>query len=212
VNPERAENVTSERKKVVAIAGSLRKGSYNRMLLQAATLVAPPTIAIEVYRDLGTVPVFDEDLEGDTSGGPPGVMAFRAAIREADAVLISTPEYNQSTSGVLKNAIDWLSRPGPDEVLIGKPIGIMGASGGRWGTRLAQANLRQVLTATESIVMPQPAIFVAEASKVFDEQGALKHDLLRQQLQKFMIAFRDWLWLVERRSLPRPADNHRLNS
>lgn len=212
MNPERAENVTSERKKVVAIAGSLRKGSYNRMLLQAATLFAPATIAIEVYPDLATIPVFDEDLEGDTSGGPLPVMALRAAIREADAVLISTPEYNQSTSGVLKNAIDWLSRPGPDEVLIGKPIGIMGASGGRWGTRLAQANLRQVLTATESIVMPQPAIFVAEASKVFDERGALKHDLLRQQLQKFMIAFRDWLWLVDRRSLPRPAGNHQLNS
>jgi chromate reductase len=101
----------------------------------------------------------------------------------------------------MKNAIDWLSRPGPDEVLIGKPIAIMGASGGRWGTRLAQANLRQVLTATESLVMPQPAIFVAESSKVFDAQGALLNDVLRQQLQKFMVAFRDWLRLTERHSL-----------
>jgi chromate reductase, NAD(P)H dehydrogenase (quinone) len=124
-------------------------------------------------------------------------MALRAVVRRADGILISTPEYNQSMSGVLKNAVDWLSRPGPDEVLIGKPIAIMGASGGRWGTRLAQANLRQVLTATESLVMPQPAIFVAESAKVFDDTGALLNDVLRQQLQKFMAAFDDWLSLAQ---------------
>jgi chromate reductase len=188
-------------KRIVAIAGSLRKGSYNRMLLRAATAIAPTEIRVDIYEHLADIPLFDEDLERETIGGPPSVMALRAAVRRADGLLISTPEYNHSPSGVMKNAIDWLSRPGPDEVLIGKPIAIMGASGGRWGTRLAQANLRQVLTATESLVMPQPAIFVAESSKVFDAQGTLLNDVLRQQLQKFMVAFRDWLRLMERHSL-----------
>ena len=196
---DKAEKIVAERKRVVAIPGSLREGSYNRLLLRAAARIAPAEMSIEVYGDLPAVPLFDEDLERDTGGGPPAVIALRNAVREADGLLISTPEYNQSMSGVLKNAIDWLSRPGPDEVLVAKPTAIMGASGGRWGTRLAQANLRQVLTATESLVMPQPAIFVAEAGKVFDERGSLQHDLLRQQLQKFVSAFSQWLEFFERR-------------
>jgi len=188
------------RKHLLAISGSLRKGSYNSMLLRAATALTPAEIAVEVYESLAAIPLFDEDVEARSNGGPP-VMDLRAAVRAADGLLISTPEYNQSMSGVLKNAIDWLSRPGPDEVLIGKPIAMMGASGGRWGTRLAQANLRQVLTATESLVMPQPAIFVAGASKVFGDHGQLLDDLLRQQLGKFMIAVADWLSLVGRPSV-----------
>src|SRR5256714_10554161 len=186
------------RKHLLAISGSLRKGSYNSMLLRAATALTPAEIAVEVYESLAAIPLFDEDVEARSNGGPP-VTHLRSAVREADGLLISTPEYNQSMSGVLKNAIDWLSRPGPDEVLVAKPTAIMGASGGRWGTRLAQANLRQVLTATESLVMPQPAVFVAEASKVFDERGSLQHDLLRQQLQKFVSAFSQWLEFFERR-------------
>jgi chromate reductase len=156
-------------------------------------------MAVTTHEDLATIPLFDEDLEKDTSGGPASVVALRAAVRDADGLLIATPEYNQAMAGVLKNAIDWLSRPGPEEVLVGKPIAIMGASGGRWGTRLAQANLRQVLTATESLVMPQPAIFVAEAAKVFADSGALLNDQLREQLQKFMTAFDDWPSLSQRR-------------
>lgn len=198
---EHAPNTPVAQKRIVAIAGSLRKGSYNRMLLRTASAVAPTEMHVEIYEDLADIPLFDEDLERETNGGPPSVLALRAAVRTADGLLISTPEYNHSPSGVMKNAIDWLSRPGPDEVLIGKSIAIMGASGGRWGTRLAQANLRQVLTATESLVMPQPAIFVAESSKVFDAEGALLNDVLRQQLQKFMVAFKDWLRLTERHSL-----------
>lgn len=188
---------------VLAIAGSLRQRSYNKMLLQTARTVSPPEVDLELYADLASIPLFDEDLERQTGGGPPPVKRLRAKVKAADGLLISTPEYNQSMPGVLKNAIDWLSRPGPEEVLIEKPVAIVGASGGRWGTRLAQANLRQVLTATESLVMPQPAIFVAESAKVFGDDGALTNDLLRKQLENFLRAFADWLRLLDKRSLPK---------
>ena len=188
---------------VLAIAGSLRQRSYNRILLQNARTLSPPELDLELYSDLASIPLFDEDLEFQTGGGPPPVKRLRAKVKAADGLLISTPEYNQSMPGVLKNAIDWLSRPGPEEVLMEKPVAIVGASGGRWGTRLAQANLRQVLTATESLVMPQPAIFVAESAKVFDDDGALTNDLLRKQLEKFLRAFADWLRLMDKRSLPK---------
>jgi len=183
--------------RVLAIAGSLRSGSYNRLLLANARTLVPPQLEIQLYSELASIPLFDEDLEQRTSGGPDSVKALRVLVAAADGLLISTPEYNQSMSGVLKNLIDWLSRAGPEEVLIGKPIAIMGASGGRWGTRLAQANLRQVLTATESLVMPQPAVFIAEAARVFDEQGQLAQDLTRKQLEKFLLSFSRWIELMQ---------------
>lgn len=184
-------------RRVLAIAGSLRSESYNRLLLANARTLAPPQLEIHAYSELALIPLFDEDLEQRTGGGPDVVKALRVLVASADGLLISTPEYNQSMSGVLKNVIDWLSRAGPEEVLIGKPIAIMGASGGRWGTRLAQANLRQVLTATESLVMPQPAVFIAEAARLFDEHGQLTQDLTRKQLEKFLIAFSRWMELIE---------------
>ena len=195
------ETRQSKRQNVLAIAGSLRHGSYNRLLLANAKALAPEHLEIEQYDALGSIPLFDEDLEQRTGGGPDAVRSLRGLVASADGLLISTPEYNQSMSGVLKNVIDWLSRAGPDEVLIGKPIAIMGASGGRWGTRLAQANLRQVLTATESLVMHQPAVFVAEAARLFDEDGKLSHELTRGQLKNFLLAFARWLELMQ---TPRP--------
>jgi chromate reductase len=187
----------SERPQIVlAIAGSLRHGSYNRLLLKNAASLAPKNLEIIPYDGLAAIPLFDEDLEQLTGGGPEPVRALRALVESVDGLLISTPEYNQSMSGVLKNLIDWLSRPGPAEVLIRKPIAIMGASGGRWGTRLAQANLRQVLTATESLVMPQPAIFIAEAGKFFNETGTLTNEQTQKQLSRFLVAFCQWLALM----------------
>src|SRR5581483_11429227 len=94
--------------------------------------------------DAPALPLFDEDLEPATLGGPDAVRQLRAQVAAGDGLLIATPEYNQSLPGVLKNAIDWLSRPWPDEVLAGKPVAVIGASSGRWGARLAQAALRQV--------------------------------------------------------------------
>ena len=191
-------SASAVRRRVLGIAGSLRAGSFNRTLLRSAASIGPASLGIELYDQLGLVPLFDEDLERETNGGPMAVRQLREKVKAADGLLISTPEYNQSVSGVLKNTIDWLSRPGPEEVLVGKPIAIMGASGGRWGTRLAQANLRQVLTATESLVMPQPAIFVAEGAKVFDANGELLSDLLRKQLEVFMVAFANWIAIMQR--------------
>ena len=187
--------------RVLAIPGSLRSASYNRRLLEAAVAASPPDVKIEIVYGMSAIPPFDEDLEQQTKVGPSAVKQLRSRVGAADGLLISTPEYNQSMPGVLKNVIDWLSRPGPEEVLIGKPVGIMGASGGRWGTRLAQANLRQVLTATESLVMPQPGIFVAEASRIFDQRGTLTDDLTRRMLQKFLSAFHRWLKMTGAPSL-----------
>src|ERR1051325_2041730 len=106
---------------LLGIAGSLRRGSYNRVLLRAASAVSPPDIGLEIYDGIAGLPLFDEDLEARTTGGPPAVKQLRDQVRAAAGLVIATPEYNQSMAGVLKNAIDWLSRPAPDEVLIKKP-------------------------------------------------------------------------------------------
>ena len=152
---------------VLAIAGSLRRGSWNRRLLAAATELAPPRLHLTVYDDLTSIPMFDEDHELTGRGG---VDALCARIAACDGLLLSTPEYNRSIPGVLKNAIDWISRT---DVLAGKPVAVIGATPGRWGTRLAQAELRRVLEATEAVVMPAPAVFVREVEALFNADGAL---------------------------------------
>lgn len=186
--------------RILALAGSLRRGSFNRLLLQAAVELAPARMNVEIYDGLGPIPLFNEDVEHATDHGPGEVRRLRDAIAAADGVLIATPEYNQSLPGALKNAIDWLSRPAPEEVLAGKPICIVGASGGRWGTRLAQSALRQILTATESVVMPAPALYVREAQHLFDDSGRLADEPTRAALRSIVGAFADWLDLVVRRS------------
>jgi chromate reductase len=167
---------------VLGIAGSLRRGSHNLALLHAAADLAPAGMVIRATGELASIPLFNEDLEAER---PPGVDRLLREVRAADGLLIATPEYNWGIPGVLKNAIDWLSRPSPDEVLIGKRVAIIGASGGRWGTRLAQAQLRQVLAATESAVMPAPALFVAE--------GRVGDPATRAGLQRVLAAFAGWL-------------------
>ena len=159
--------------RVLAIPGSLRRESWNRRLLAQAAVLAGPRMQIDLYDGLRELPMFDEDLEASTGGGPDAVRHLRAAVAGADGLLIATPEYNHSLPGVLKNAIEWLSRATPLEVLAGKPAAIIGASSGRWGTRLAQAALRQVLVATEAVVMPAPALFLRDAEQSFDAEGRL---------------------------------------
>ena len=179
-----------QRRDVLALPGSLRRGSFNRLLLQAAAANAPPGLRVEVYDELASVPLFSEDVEAETV--PAGVERLRERVEQADAVLIATPEYNQSIPGVLKNAIDWLSRP-PREVLIGKPMAVIGATAGRWGTRLAQSHLRHVLYATEALVMPQPSLFVAGASNLFDGAGRLVDEQTAQSLRELLAAFDSWI-------------------
>ena len=180
----------SMRPVVLALAGSLRRRSYNKQLLAAAELHARPMLSIRIYEDLASVPLFNEDLEADAP--PDGVVRLAAALVQADALLIATPEYNQGLPGVLKNAIDWLSRSEPD-LLDGKPTAIFGASAGPWGTRLAQASLRHTLTACGAIVMPQPQIYVREAANVFDSDGALTDERLRSSLSAFVGSFHSWI-------------------
>lgn len=179
--------------RILALPGSLRRNGYNRRLLEAAARVAPTGLRVEVYTELADIPLFDEDLELATQGGPDSVHLLRSAVAAADGILIATPEYNQSLPGVLKNAIDWLSRPAPDEVLAGKPVAITGASAGRWGTRLAQAALRQVLAATESQVMPAPMLFVRDAAQLFDDGNGLRDVATLQSLEALLRAFLRWI-------------------
>lgn len=177
--------------RILGLAGSLRRASWNRRLLQAAAALAPAGTTMEVYDALATVPLFDEDLELATPDGPPGVRALRAAIAAADGLVIATPEYNHALPGVLKNALDWLSRD--DRVLGELPVAVLGASSGPWGTRLAQASLRQVLHTCGTLVMPAPTLFVAHADTHFDPQGRLADPALHASLARFMEAFAGWI-------------------
>lgn len=181
---------------LLALPGSLRRHSCNRRLLAAAVELAPPGMEVRVYGDLAAIPLFDEDLEQETGGGPAAVRHLRAEVAAADGLLVATPEYNQSIPGVLKNALDWLSRETPGPVLSGKPAAVIGATAGRWGTRLAQAAVRQVLYATDSLVLPAPALFVAGAELLFDDEGRLADPTTRTQLAAVLAAFATWIDLV----------------
>jgi chromate reductase len=146
----------------VAIAGSLRASSYNRGLLRAAQDLAPRGLTITI-RDLAPLPLYNADVEAQ--GDPEPVAQLKAAVREADALLIPVPEYHYGVSGVLKNTIDWLSRPPERSVLRSKPAALMGASPGMAGTARAQLQLRQAFVYTQTWVMPPPPeILVAYAS------------------------------------------------
>jgi chromate reductase len=181
-------------RRVRCLAGSLRRHSWNRLLLLAAAAQAPASLQLELYDALAAVPLFDEDLESRDPAGPAGVQALRAAVAAADGVVIATPEYNQAIPGVLKNALDWLSRESPvGEVLAGKPVAVLGASSGPWGTRLAQASVRQVLHTCGALVMPAPSLFVARAAERFDAAGTLTDPATMQSLQQLLLAFGQWL-------------------
>jgi chromate reductase len=181
---------------VLALAGSLRRGSFNRLLLRAARDGAPGSMSVELCDSLESIPLFNEDVEAAQKHGPEPVLQLRRRVRAADGVVIATPEYNQSMPGVLKNLIDWLSRPGPDEVLAGKPVAVMGATPGMWGTRLAQYALRQTLAAVGARVMPEPALYVRNAGALFDGDGTLADSATRAQLGTLMTTFGEWIDLA----------------
>jgi chromate reductase, NAD(P)H dehydrogenase (quinone) len=185
---------TTRQRHVLAVAGSLRRDSINLALLRAAAQLAPACLAVTVFDRLATVPLFNEDVEA--RGLPPGVKAFRDEVAAADGLLISTPEYNHSMPGVLKNAIDWLSRPAPDTVLVGKPVAVVGATTGYWGTRLAQAALRQVLFSTQSLVLQRPGFSARNARDLFDADGQLIDVATTEALRSVMQDFSAWIDLV----------------
>ncbi|HEX6490547.1 MAG TPA: NADPH-dependent FMN reductase [Gaiellaceae bacterium] len=166
--------------KVLGISGSLRRHSHNRQLLLAAADLLPPGVAFELFEGLKDVPPFDEDDEGDPV--PAGVARLRAAIAGADTLLISTPEYNSSLPGQLKNALDWASRPQATSVLMNKPVAVIGASTGAFGAVWAQAELRKVLAAAGARVL-EGELALGHAHERFDARGSLGEDALRGQLQ-----------------------------
>lgn len=192
-------------RRVLALPGSLRRESYNRLLLRAAAERAPEGLSISIYGDLTDIPVYNEDLRDDTGSVPEPVRRLRDALAAADALLIATPEYNQSIPGAVKNLIDWLSVGTPDRVLTGKPIAVIGASTGAWGTRLAQAAVRQTLAACECLVLPGPAVFVREAAALFDAEGHLVDERAGQVLDTMLVAFAEW---INRVAPVRRGDSH----
>lgn len=179
--------------RVLGFAGSLRKDSYNASLLRAAAELAPAGLSVTLF-DLADVPLYNGDIE--KAGDPPAVTRFKDAIMAADGLLMATPEYNHGVPGVLKNAIDWASRPPGESVLNRKPVALMGASIGITGTARAQSQLRQAFEFTNSWCMAQPELLVFHAQEKFGWSGTLKDDSTRGYLARFMMSFRDWLTLL----------------
>lgn len=177
---------------VVGFAGSLRRGSYNRALLRAATELAPSALHIVIH-ELDEIPLYNGDVE--TAGAPSGVVQLRDAIRKADGLLIATPEYNHGVPGVLKNTIDWLSRPPRDSALNGKVAAVMGASPGMTGTARGQAQLRQAFVFTNTYALLQPEVLVGRAHEKFDADGHLVHEATRDFLATFLQHFTDLIAL-----------------
>ena len=177
---------------IVGISGSLRLASFNTMLLNAAAGVAPAGSTIDV-RSIAGIPLYDGDVE--TQEGVPGeVTALKDAIAGADGLLIVTPEYNNSIPGVLKNAIDWLSRPPADirRVFGGKPVAIIGATPGLGGTRLSQAAWLPVLRTLGAAAWFGGTLLVANAAKVFDADGHIVDAAIRTRLETFMKGFAEF--------------------
>ena len=180
--------------KFLGICGSLRRESFNRKLLRAAIEMLPEGHTIEVF-DLAPIPLYNNDVY--ELGFPPPVVAFREAVRGADALLIATPEYNYSVPGVLKNAIDWASRPPRGSALHHEPVALMGASPGGFGTVRSQLALRQVFLFTKSIVLPEPELYVSAAHEKFDRDGNLEDDETRRRIRALLEALVAWTRRVE---------------
>lgn len=176
--------------RILGIAGSLRAGSLNKALLRAAADLAPEGLAIELF-DLADVPLYNGDVED--AGDPPGVAALKMAIAAADGVLFATPEYNHGVPGVMKNAVDWASRPPRRAPLGGKPVGLIGASPGQTGTARGQSQLRQAFEFTDSYCMPQPELLVFKAHEKFDAEGRLTDEATAKYLQRYLAAFGEWV-------------------
>ncbi|MEM3716478.1 MAG: NAD(P)H-dependent oxidoreductase [Candidatus Bathyarchaeia archaeon] len=167
---------------IVGFAGSLRKSSYNKMLLRAALNLLPKDAKLEIL-DLEGLPLFNQDLEYDM---PETVKRFKSKIKEADALLIATPEYNSSMPGVLKNALDWASRPYEDNSLDGKPVAIMGASIGMLGGARAQTHLRQILSSLNAYVVNKPEVVVNFANEKFDAESKLKDERAKAYIRQLL--------------------------
>lgn len=176
--------------RVVALAGSLRRASFNRALVRAARELAPAGMSLEQV-EIGGLPFYDADVEA--AGDPPAVDAFKTALTRADGLIIATPEYNDGIPGILGNAIDWGSRLPGRAPLTGKPVALMGASPSQVGTARAQLHLRQVLGHVRALVLPPPELLVAKAHERFDPELRLIDDGTRRVLADLLRRFARWI-------------------
>ncbi|MBV9425288.1 MAG: NAD(P)H-dependent oxidoreductase [Solirubrobacterales bacterium] len=172
---------------ILGVAGSLRRGSYNRMLLRAAGASLPPGVRFTEYDGLKAIPAFDED---DEASLPLSVSRWRAAIAGAGGILFATPEYNSSVPGHLKNAIDWASRPFSATVLRNKPVAVIGASTGMFGAVWSQAETRKALAAAGARVIDRE-LAVPFAHEAFDEAGSLRDGDLTLELDNILVELLD---------------------
>jgi chromate reductase len=175
--------------KILGIAGSLRRGSFNAAALRAAQELAPAGMTIDIF-DIAAIPLYNEDVKAQ--GFPPVVADLRARIKAADGLLLATPEYNYSTSGVMKNVIDWASRP-PEQPFDGKPIALMGASGGVLGTARAQYHLRQMFIFLNAHILNRPEVFIGGAAGKFDAEGKLTDQPTRDFVAAMLVAYKAWI-------------------
>ena len=174
--------------RILGIAGSLRRKSYNRAALRAAQQLAPEDAVIDIF-ELDGIPVFSED---DERQPPVKIVELKKRIREADAILFVTPEYNYSIPGGLKNAIDWASRPYGDNAWNGKPVAVMGASLGMLGTARAQYHPRQVFVFLNMLAINQPEVMIANAGQNFDAEGNLTNETTKKSIRQLLANLVGW--------------------
>jgi chromate reductase, NAD(P)H dehydrogenase (quinone) len=174
--------------KILGFAGSLRAGSYNKALLRAAIELLPKGVSLEIFEIEG-IPPFNQDIEKDM---PTKIREFKSKIREADAILIATPEYNYSVPGVLKNAIDWASRPYGDNAFEGKPAAIMSASVGMLGGARAQYHLRQIFVFLNMYPINGPEVILSFSQDKFDANGKLTDENTKKFLRHLLQNLADW--------------------
>lgn len=175
--------------KILALSGSLRKGSYNTALIQAAKELAPKDMEITFF-DISTLPLYNQDLDEEF---PVSAQALKDAVTVSDALIIATPEFNRSLSGSLKNALDWGSRPWGNNSFAGKSVLVVGASTGTIGTAVAQQHLKQILLFLDMKVMGQPEFYLGGASQKFDERGTLTDEETRKYLAEALTALKEYI-------------------
>lgn len=174
--------------KIAVFVGSLQEKSFNKMLAKNLEAVAPEGVEFD-YVDISTLPLFNQDLEAEF---PTPAQAMKDIVEAADGVLFVTPEYNRSIPGVLKNAIDWASRPWGSNSFAGKPAGLVGATISPVGTAVAQADLRHIMVYLNVKLLGQPEVYFASAHGLFDENGIVI-DEKKAELEAYMKAFTDWV-------------------
>ena len=180
---DKAEHVT-----ILGIAGSLRRASYNRAILRTSQSLTPPDATLEIF-EIDGIPGYNQD---DESNPPRKVVELKTAVRAADAILFVTPEYNYSIPGVLKNAIDWASRPYGDSAWNTKPAAIMGAAVGMLGTARAQYHLRQSFVTLNMYPLNNPEVMIANAASKFDEQGNFKDEEAKELIRVLLRRLVEW--------------------